>query len=106
MPLLGALIASLFGGIASMIGLFWAKKISVTVLAVGAFALALAALMTMFNALVAPLLAEMFSTSLGQFIGLAFPPIAGTCLASMATCWGGCALYKLKIQAVKMSASA
>lgn len=106
MPSLGALIASLFGGIASLIGLFWAKKISVTVIAVAAFAAALAVLMALFNGLVSPLLQTMFSTSLGQFIGLAFPPIAGTCLASISACWCGCALYKLKVQAIKMTASA
>lgn len=106
MPLLGALLASLFGGISSLIALLWAKKIAVTVIAVAAFAASLVALMATFNFLVAPLVQQMFSTSLGQFIGLAFPPIAGSCLASLATCWGACALYKLKIQSIKMSASA
>ena len=106
MPLLGKLISLLFGGVASFIALFWAKKISVTVLAVAAFALALVALMIVFNSLVAPMVALMFSTQYGQFLGLAFPPIAGTCLASMSTCWGACALYKLKVQSIKMSASA
>jgi len=106
MPLLAGLITSLFGGIASLIGLFWAKKISVAVVASAAFALALVALMAAFNALVAPFVQQMFSTSLGQFIGLAFPPAAGTCLAALGTCWGFCALYKLKIQSIKMSASA
>jgi len=48
----------------------------------------------------------MFSTQYGQFIGLAFPPISGTCMTSIATCWGGCALYKLKMQSIKMTASA
>lgn len=106
MPLLAKLVALLFGGIGSLIGLFWAKKISVSVIAVAAFATSLAVLMAVFNGLVSPLIQQMFSTSLGQFIGLAFPPIAGTCLASLATCWGACALYKLKIQSIKMSASA
>lgn len=106
MPLLAGLISSLFGGIASLVALVWAKKIGVTVVAVAAFAAALVALMATFNLLVAPLVQSMFSTSLGQFIGLAFPPIAGSCLASLATCWGACALYKLKVQAIKMSASA
>lgn len=106
MPILAGLIASLFGGIASLIGLFWAKKVSVAVLASAAFAVALVALMATFNLLVTPLLQDMFSTNLGQFIGLAFPPAAGTCLAALGTCWGACALYKLKIQSIKMSASA
>ena len=106
MPILAGLLTSLFGGIASFIALFWAKKISVAVLAIAAFAAALAVLLTMFNLLVTPFLAAMFSTTYGQFLGLAFPPMAGTCMVSIGTCWGGCALYKLKMQAIKLTAAA
>lgn len=106
MPLLGALISSLFGGIASFIALFWAKKISVSVLAIAAIAVAFAALMAMFNLLVSPLVGSLFSTSYGQVLGLAFPPIAGTCMTSIATAWTGCALYKLKMQSIKLTAAA
>lgn len=106
MPLLAALLSSLFGGIATLIAYVWAKKISVAVLAIAGFAAALAVLMAVFNGLVSPLLSQMFNTSLGQFVGLAFPPIAGTCLASLGTCWGACALYRLKLQAIKVTASA
>jgi hypothetical protein len=106
MPLLGALISSLFGGIASFIALFWAKKISVAALGVTAFAVAFAALLVMFNTLVSPFVGAMFSTAYGQVLGLAFPPIAGTCMTSIATAWGGCALYKLKMQSIKLTASA
>lgn len=106
MPLLGALISSLFGGVASFIAMLWAKKLAVTAVAVVAFAASLTVLMAAFNLIVTPLIASMFSTQFGQFLGLAFPPAAGTCLASLATCWGACALYKLKIQSIKMSASA
>jgi hypothetical protein len=106
MPLLAGLISSLFGGVASFIALLWAKKLAVTTIAVAAFAASLVALMAAFNLLVAPFVAAMFSTQYGQFLGLAFPPLAGTCLASLGACWGACALYKLKIQSIKMSASA
>lgn len=106
MPILAGLITSLFGGIASLVAIWWGKKIAVSVLAVAAFALALTALMAMFNLVVTPLIAAMFSTTYGQFIGLAFPPMAGTCLAAIGTCWCGCALYKLKIQAIRLTAAA
>lgn len=106
MPLLGALLASLAGGIASFLTQIWAKKLVVAGLAVAAFAVALVALMAVFNALVAPLVQSMFSTQYGQFIGLAFPPISGTCMTSIASAWGACALYKLKMQSIKMTASA
>jgi Family of unknown function (DUF5455) len=106
MPVLAGLITSLFGGFASLLAVLWGKKIAVSVLAVAGFATALVTLMATFNLLVAPMVSAMFSTQYGQFIGLAFPPMAGTCLASLATCWGACALYKLKVQSIKMSASA
>lgn len=106
MPLLAALMSSLFGGIAVFIAQLWTKKIVVAGLAVAGFAVSLAALMVAFNLVISPLIAAMFSTQYGQFMGLAFPPIAGTCMASIASTWGACALYKLKMQSIKMSASA
>lgn len=106
MPLLAALMSSLFGSLTSFIALLWAKKLAVTAVAIVAFAAALTALMLVFNGLVSPLVQAMFSTQYGQFLGLVFPPIAGTCLSGLATCWGACALYKLKVQSIKMSASA
>jgi len=106
MPLLAALMSTLFGGMAAFLAQMWAKKVVVAGLAVAGFALALAALLAIFNQLVAPLVQAMFSTQYGQFIGLAFPPISGTCMTSIATCWGACALYKLKLQSIKMTASA
>lgn len=106
MPLLAAFLGTLVGGLANFLAQMWAKKVTVTVLAVAGFALALVALMAVFNALVAPLVQAMFSTHYGQFIGLAFPPIAGTCMTSIVTVWGACALYKLKVQSIKMSAGA
>ena len=106
MPLLAGLIGSLIGGLANFFAQMFVKKVAITAVAVLAFAAALLVLMAVFNGLVAPLVQSMFSTSFGQFIGLAFPPIAGTCMTSIATAWGACALYKLKVQSIKMSASA
>jgi len=106
MPLLAKLIANLFGGVAAYFASFLTFKIATTAAAVAAFALSLVALMLAFNTIVSPLVAQMFSTQFGQFMGLAFPPAAGTCLAAISATWAACALYKLKIQSIKMSASA
>lgn len=96
---------SLFGGIAAFFIEFVTKKIAVAGAAIAAFAVSLGVLMTLFNAAVAPLVQAMFSTSYGQFIGLAFPPMAGSCLAAISTMWMACALYKLKMQSIKLTAS-
>lgn len=105
MPILASLIASLFGGIAAFLVEFVTKKIAVAGAAIAAFAVCLGVLMSLFNAAVTPLVQAMFSTQYGQFIGLAFPPMAGTCLAAISTTWMACALYKLKMQSIKMTAS-
>ena len=105
MPILASLFMSLFGGIAAFFIEFVTKKIAVAGAAVAAFAICLGVLMAVFNAAVAPLVQAMFSTSYGQFIGLAFPPMAGTCLASISAVWIACALYKLKMQSIKLTAS-
>lgn len=106
MPVLAQLFVSLFGGLASSLVAIGTKKVATVAYAVVAFGVALAALMAAFNLLVAPLVQAMFTTQYGQFLGLAFPPMAGTCLAAIGTAWGACALYKLKVQSIKMSASA
>lgn len=106
MPILGALFTTLIAGIASFLAQIWAKKIVVVGLAVAAIGLAIAALMLVFNSLMAPLIGAMFSTQYGQFLGLAFPPIAGSCMVSIGAAWSACALYKLKVQSIKLSASA
>ena len=56
--------------------------------------------MVLFNAMVSPLVASMFSTQYGQFLGLAFPPVAGTCLATITATWVGCSTYKLRERAI------
>ena len=105
MPILAGLFMSLFGGIAAFLIEFVTKKIAVAGAAVLAFGVALGILMAVFNSIVSPLVATLFATSYGQFIGLAFPPIAGTCLSAISSMWGVCALYKLKMQSIKLTAS-
>lgn len=106
MPLLGALLTSLFSGLAAWLAQYLTKKVVTVGLAVAAFAVTLGVLMAFFATVVSPLVGSLFSTAYGQFLGLAFPPMAGTCLAAISASWTACALYKLKIQSIKMSASA
>ena len=106
MPILAGLLASLFGGVASFFVQFLTKKIAVVAAAIVAIGTAFGILMAAFNTLVAPLASAMFRTSYGQFLGLAFPPMAGQCLTAITACWIACALYKLKVQSIKLTASA
>jgi hypothetical protein len=106
MPVLGALLVSLFGGVASFFVALLGKKVAIAAAAVTALGVATAALMVTFRSLVAPLLAQMFTSQYGQFFGLAFPPVAGNCLATIAATWAACALYKWQVRAISLSASA
>lgn len=104
MPLLAGLIQALIGALAAMITREVSKRATVAVLAGSAISVSMLALVATFNLTVKPLVATMFSTQYGQFIGLAFPPIAGTCLAAIAGTWAACGLYKLKVATIKASA--
>ena len=59
------------------------------------------ALMVAFHAFVEPLVAALFSTAYGQFLGLLFPPISGNIVAGMIALWVACTAYRLNIQAIR-----
>lgn len=105
MPLLAGLLAQLFGGIAAQIVAMFVKKGTTAIAAATAIGVCMTVLVVSFNTIVSPFIASMFSTNFGQFIGLAFPPIAGTCLASIGATWAACGLYKLKVATIKATAS-
>lgn len=106
MPLLGALLGNLFTGLAAFLVTFLTRKVAVATAAVAAFGVVTVALLATFNTLVAPLAGALFNTAYGQVLGLAFPPMAGTCLAIMGSCWAACTLYRWQVAAIKLSASA
>lgn len=96
MPMLANLIAGLLGGLASMLTAWFGVSAAVKVAAVAAFVGFAVALVAAFNVVVSPLAAQLFATSWGQVLGLAFPPVAGTCLAAIAATWSACGLYGLQ----------
>lgn len=106
MPLFAAFFSTVIGAFASFLALGASNKVTVMVLATGAITLVSVALMVAFNLAVTPLVQAMFSTQYGQFLGLAFPPISGTCMVSIGAMWAACAGYKLKVASIKMTASA
>lgn len=106
MPILGNLLASLFGALIGGLGKDAARKTAVLIASLASFAAATGVLMALFRQQVAPMVGAMFSTQYGQFIGLAFPPVAGNCLASIAACWVGCAVYRAHLRITQTAASA
>lgn len=100
MPLLSSLIASLFGGLTTFLAAVLGAQLAARVAASAVVLGVAGALLLLFNATVAPLAAQAFSTPFGSFIGLAFPPVAGTCLAGVATTWAACTAYRLQANAI------
>jgi len=105
MPLLAQLLVTLSGAFSTFLGAILAARVAVRLAAIAAAATFAGLLLLLFNTTVAPLAAQMFETPYGSFIGLAFPPIAGTCLATFVGVWVGCTAYALKVKAVRMSSS-
>lgn len=103
MPLLGALFATLASGFAAFLVQFLTRKLAIATAAVASLALVTGVLLGGFNLLVAPLVAGLFSTSYGQVLGLAFPPVAGTCMAAIGLCWSACTLYKWQVKAISLA---
>lgn len=106
MPLLAQLLTSLFGSFIAGLTKDLSRKATTLVVATGSFAVAAVTLMAAFRLVVKPLALAMFSTQYGQVIGLAFPPVAGSCIAAITACWIACAAYKMQLLIIKTTASA
>lgn len=103
------IFAQLFAGFMTAIGGFLLKlfvaKVTIRVVAVAAITALGSVLLLTFNNFIAPLVAQAFNTQYGQFLGLAFPPVAGTVLAGLLTLWAACIAYRLHVEAIKMTAN-
>lgn len=104
MPLLSQLIATLFTALGGFLLKLFAARLAIRIAGVAAIVAAGSALMAAFNGYVAPLVGAMFQSQYGQFLGLAFPPIAGTCIATFTAVWMACLTYRLQVRTISASA--
>ena len=108
MPQLAAFLAGLFGSMLGELGKFLAKifvaKAAVRIGGVAALSAFAAGLVTTFNGYIAPLVAMLFNTQYGQFLGLAFPPISGTVITIYMSAVLAVGTYKLQVRAVSLTA--
>lgn len=106
MPLFGALFVSVFGSFAGFIATFLGRKVAVAAASIAALAILYGALFVTFNAIVQPLVAQLFSTQYGQALGLAFPPAAGNCLAALGAAWAATTAFGWNREALRLANSA
>jgi hypothetical protein len=104
MPLFAQLFAAFFGALGTFLARIFAAKIALRVLAVGAISALGGGLVVLFNTFAAPLASAIFATSYGQLLGLIFPPVAGTCCATLLAFWVACLTYRLKVRAIEITA--
>lgn len=104
MPIFAALFSSLFSALGIFLAKLFAAKLAIRVAGVVALTAIGGTLMAAFNSHIAPLVATAFSTQYGQVIGLAFPPIAGTCIATIMALWIACVTYKMQARAISLTA--
>lgn len=88
MPLFAALFSSIGTAIFGMIAAITGAKIATRLLAVASLAVIYVSCVVYFSTIVAPWMTGIFSSQYGQLLGLLFPPISGTVLASLAGYWG------------------
>lgn len=105
MPIFAGLVASFFSALSTFLAKLFIAKVAIRLAAIATIGTLGTALILSFNVTVAPLVAGIFSNDYGQLLGLAFPPVAGTCIAAFSALWVACLTYKLQVQAVKMTAN-
>lgn len=103
MPLGWLLFSNIMGGLVAFFARYFTRKVAVIAAALTVLATITGALLSTFNVVVSPLVAQLFSTQYGQLIGLAFPPVAGSCLAALGTTWSACTLYAWQRVALSIS---
>lgn len=105
MPIFAAFVGSIFTALSGWMVALLGARVAVRVASIAILAGLAIGLLALFNSVVAPMAASVFSTSFGQLLGLAFPPVAGSCVATIAGVWAACTTYKLQVQAVRITAS-
>lgn len=105
MPVFAALFSGIFTALGSLLARLFAVKLPVRLAAVAALAAIATALLTLFNGWIAPLVAQAFTTQYGQFIGLAFPPIAGTVITTYFVAYLAVITYKLQARAISITSN-
>lgn len=103
MPLLAAFLSTMFTAIGGFMLRIFLVRTSLRAVGVAGVLSLWAALLAAFNGFISPLLAQAFSTQYGQFIGLAFPPVAGSCITTIVGAAGAVQAYRLKRRFVEQT---
>lgn len=88
MPLLAKLLAALGGSIFGLIAAVTGAKLATRLIAVATLAALYISCVVYFTTVIGPWIGTVFASQYGQLLGLLFPPISGSVIASLAGYWG------------------
>lgn len=100
MPVFAAFVGQLFTALGVFLARLFLARLAIKLAGVAAIVACGTVLMTTFNGVVAPLASQLFSTQYGQLLGLAFPPVSGTCVAGITAVWAACGLYAIQMRSI------
>ena len=103
MPLFAALLAGFFPALTAFLLRIFAAKLVMLTIGLGLLSALGYGFVQFFSQTVSPLIGSLFTTQYGQFLGLAFPPAAGTCVVTMLSAFVFVSAYKLKVRYVKLA---
>lgn len=104
MPLFAQFFGALFTALGGFLLKLFVARVAIRVAAVAAVMALGASMFTAFNMAVAPLVAMVFSHPYGQFLGLLFPPIAGTIITALLAAWASVKTYQVQRRAIEITA--
>ena len=94
MPKLALLIEAIFARFFTFLMVKYGVEIATKLTVIGSLAALYVGSLITFNSVVSPMISQLFSTSFGMVIGLAFPPIAGTVVTGLFTLWAATMTYR------------
>lgn len=103
MPLLAALLKPLLLHLAAVWFALTKTQLGIRVAVAVGIAGTYVACVTGFTVFIAPLISALFSTSYGQVIGLAFPPVSGTVLAGIVGLWVSLVAKNYYLKTIKLA---
>lgn len=103
MPLLAKLLAWLMGNVYGLVAAMFGAKWAVRVTAITTLAGLYVACAITFSVMIIPWLAAFAGTQFGLLLGLLFPPVAGTVVASLGTFWACILAKRYSAKLIKMT---
>jgi len=101
MPLLGALLASLFAGLAQFFVQYVTKKVAVGAAAIVVLSGVTVIVFVAFRVVLGSLQASLTGGALTG-LSMAIPPVAGACIAAITSIWTACTLYAWQRRALDL----